>query len=300
MLDVARLRVLLAVARTGSVTGAAAELHYAQPSISHHLARLQAEAGVPLVQRMGRGVVLTEAGRLLAERAAEILGRLDSVHAELAAHAELRAGRVRLAAFPSVLATLVPAACARLATDHPDLELSLTEAEPPDALAALRAGEVDVALVFEHAEPDRGEYRDVTVSPLLEEPIYLVEALTHRPAGPRSRVDSYAGERWIAGCPRCRAHLVAVCAAAGFSPDIVFETDDYVAVQGLVRAGLGVSTLPGLALLAHRDPGVRIHRIPGQRRSVAVATYGRPPVPHPVQAFLDALGRVPFRPAWPR
>jgi DNA-binding transcriptional LysR family regulator len=298
--DLVRLRVLVAVARTGSVTAAAAALHYAQPSVSHHLARLEAEAGVPLVQRVGRGVALTEAGRLLVERAEEILGRVESVHTELAAHAELRAGRVRLAAFPSVLATLVPAACAGLAAEHPDLELSLTEAEPPDALSALRAGEVDVALVFEHDDTDPNEYRNVTVSPLLEEPIYLLEALPERPAGPRSRVDSYATERWIAGCPRCRAHLSAVCADAGFSPDIVFETDDYVAVQALVRAGLGVSTLPGLALVAHRDPGVRIHRIPGQRRSVAVATYGRPPVPLPVQAFLDALGRATFRPSWPR
>lgn len=300
MFDLARLRVLVAVARTGSVTAAAAELHYAQPSVSHHLARLEAEAGVPLIQRVGRGIALTDAGRLLVERAGEILGQVESVHTELAAHAELRAGRVRLAAFPSVLATLVPTACAHLAAEHPELELSLTEAEPPDALAALRAGAVDVALVFEHDDTDRNEHRNVIMTPLLDEPIYLVEALPRRPAGPRSRVDSYSAERWIAGCPRCRAHLSTVCAAAGFSPDIVFETDDYVAVQALVRAGLGVSTLPGLALLAHRDPGVRIHRIAGQRRSVAVATYGRPPAPLPVQAFLNALSRATFRPSWPR
>src|SRR5213078_4178176 len=100
MLDVTRLRVLAAVARHGSVTGAARELNYAQPSVSHHLARLEAETGSKLIQR--------------AERASEILGRLDAAENELAAHVGLRNGRVRLAAFPSALGTIVPAAAARL------------------------------------------------------------------------------------------------------------------------------------------------------------------------------------------
>src|SRR5918997_5972641 len=112
MLDVQRLRVLAAVARHGSVTAAAEALHYAQPSVSHHLARLEAETGSRLVQRVGRGVRLTEAGRLLADRAEEILGRLDAAEQELAAHTGLRSGRLRLAAFPSALGPLVPAAAA--------------------------------------------------------------------------------------------------------------------------------------------------------------------------------------------
>src|SRR5262245_51599724 len=140
MLDLNRLRVLVAVAREGSVTAAAEALHYAQPSVSHHLARLEAEAGVVLLRRVGRGVVLTDAGRLLVERAEEILGQVEAARAELAAHAGLRAGRVRLAAFPSALATLVPPAAARLAAQHPGVELALTEAEPPEALVALRNG----------------------------------------------------------------------------------------------------------------------------------------------------------------
>src|SRR5579862_5940847 len=119
MLDVTRLRVLDAVARHGSVTAAARALNYAQPSVSHHLARLEAETGAKLFQRAGRGIRLTNAGRLLAERAAEILGRLDAAETELAAHVGLREGRVRLAAFPSALGTLVPAAAARLRAQHP-------------------------------------------------------------------------------------------------------------------------------------------------------------------------------------
>ena len=150
MLDVTRLRVLVAVARHGSVTAAAHSLNYAQPSVSHHLARLEAETGTKLIQKAGRGIRLTDAGRLLAERASEIIGRLDAAENELAAYSGLRAGRLRLAAFPSALGTIVPAAAAILHTRHPSVDLRLTEAEPPEALRMLRAGYVDVALIFRH------------------------------------------------------------------------------------------------------------------------------------------------------
>src|ERR671911_1716775 len=111
MLDVNRLRVIDAVARRGSVTAAAKELNYSQPSVSHHLSRLEAETGAQLLQRAGRGIRLTQAGRLLADRAAEIIGRLDAADAELSAHVGLSAGRVRLAGFASGISSLVlPAA----------------------------------------------------------------------------------------------------------------------------------------------------------------------------------------------
>jgi DNA-binding transcriptional LysR family regulator len=116
MFDENRLRVFAAIAREGSMTAAATVLHYAQPSVSHHLARLEAEVGVPLVQRIGRGIRLTAAGRLLADRAEEILGRIDSARTELAAHAGLSAGHVRLAAFPSALAALAERTSSRRAS----------------------------------------------------------------------------------------------------------------------------------------------------------------------------------------
>ncbi|WP_116949477.1 LysR family transcriptional regulator [Jiangella endophytica] len=288
MLDLTRLRVLVAVAREGSVTAAADALHYAQPSVSHHLARLEAEVGMPLTQRAGRGLRLTEAGELLARRAEEILGQVEATEAELSAHAGLRTGRVRLAAFPSALATLVPAAAARFAAAHPDVELALSEAEPSVALTALRTGDADVAVVFAHGAL---EERGVTVEPLLTEPLYLVTPADDVPADdvPAGVLAAHASARWIAGCERCRTHLVESCELAGFTPAIAFETDDYVAVQALVAAGLGVSTLPGLALTANRHPGVRVEPLPGDRRTVAVATYGRSPAPLPVQAFRTAL-----------
>ncbi|MFD6141313.1 LysR family transcriptional regulator [Promicromonospora sp. NPDC060271] len=293
-LDLTRLRVLAAVARTGSVTAAAKELHYAQPSVSHHLSRLEADAGIPLLQRHGRGVRLTEAGRLLATRAEEILGRVEGARRELDALAGLRAGRARLAAFPSALATVVPDAVARLQQEHPGLSVGLVEHEPPDAVAALQSGAVDVALVFEHTDvrhvrsmDDLSRYESTTI---LDDPVHLVTAADLDAAPVPGFVPDLKlldDAEWIAGCERCRADMVARCAAVGFAPRIAFETDDYVAVQALVAAGAGVSLLPGLTLRAHRNPGIANAPLPGAVRRVMALTVG-PPAP-PAAALIRQL-----------
>jgi DNA-binding transcriptional LysR family regulator len=303
MLDVIRLRVLVAVAQHGSVTAAAHALNYAQPSISHHIARLEAETGARLLQRSGRGVRLTDAGRLLAERAEEIIGRLDAAEAELAAHIGLREGRVRLAAFPSALGTIVPAAAARLSAEWPGMDLMLTEAEPPEALRMLRAGYVDVALIFQHYQQDTDPVlpsaaEDGTRGRLvLDEPVHLVTA---QRAGKRHDPDeaaeadlaAFADHRWIAGCERCRSYLIRQCAQAGFTPKVAFTTDDYVAVQALVAAGLGVTTLPGLCLRAARHPGIAATPLPGARRHIFAVTYGDPPDPPATARLIDVLAQV--------
>jgi molybdate transport repressor ModE-like protein len=286
MLDVTRLRVLAAVARYGSVTAAARALGYAQASVSHHIARLEAETGSQLVQRVGRGIRLTEAGGMLAQRAEEILGRLDAAEADLAAYTGLRAGRVRLAAFPSALGTFVPEAAAAFVAEHPDVELRFTEAEPPDAVRLLRAGEVDVAVLFSY--PDTPVEDGLRPIRLMTEPIYLVT-----PADlSGDRLVDHAARRWITGCERCQAHLVRSCAEIGFRPDIAFTTDDYVAVQALVAAGLGVTTLPGLALSTPRHSRVRAVRLPDQDRRIDAAVYGQPPDPPATAALLTHLTRA--------
>ncbi|MBN0039858.1 LysR family transcriptional regulator [Cellulosimicrobium cellulans] len=298
-MDLTRLRVLAAVAREGSVTAAARSLHYAQPSVSHHLARLEAEVGAPLLERHGRGVRLTAAGRLLAARAEEILGRVGAARDELDALVSLSAGRVRLAAFPSALATLVPDVVARLARDHPGLGVGLVEAEPPEALDALRRGAVDVALVFEH-DRSPADVEGLRAVPVLAEELFLVRAADDGAgtggAGPARATASdrlvdlapLADAAWIAGCERCRADLVGRCERAGFTPRVAFETDDYVAVQSLVAAGVGVSLLPALALRAHRHPRVDAHALPGAARRVLAVTYGDRPSPG-AAAVVDGL-----------
>src|SRR3954452_2850304 len=140
MLDVTRLRVIDAVARHGSVTAAAKELHYSQPSVSHHLARLEAESGAQLLHRVGRGIRLTQAGHLLADRAAEILGRIDAADAELSAHVGLTAGRVRLAGFASAIGSLVVPAAGPLARGHPRPPLGSPGPPSPRARELLRPG----------------------------------------------------------------------------------------------------------------------------------------------------------------
>ncbi len=263
-----RLRVLVAVAQHGSVTAAARSLNYAQPSVSHHLARLEAETGARLTQRSGRGIRLTDAGRLLAGRAEEILGRLDAAERELAAHVEQRQERIRLAVFASALATIVPAALSRLTAGHPGIDLLLAEAEPPEAMRMLRAGQVDVALVSRHTQngtpvgpPAAAEGARTRL--ILDEQVHLVT--------------------------RPRHHLIWLCQHAGFSPKIAFTTDDHVAAQALVAAGLGVTILPGLAINAARHPGIHAQPLPGAWRQVLAVTYGQPPDPRAVDHLLDIL-----------
>src|SRR5919108_4020117 len=173
MLDVTRLRALDAVARHGSVTAAAQELDYSQSSVSHHISRLEAETGALLLQKAGRGIRLTQAGRLLADRAAEIIGRLDAADAELSAHIGLNAGRVRLAGFASAIGSLVPRAAAALARDHPGLEIGSIDTHPPEALELLRTGKVELAIIFRY-DDSQEEPSGVRLRHLLDDPMYLL------------------------------------------------------------------------------------------------------------------------------
>lgn len=281
MLDVVRLRVLAAVAATGSVTAAARQLHYSQPSVSHHLARLEAETGARLIRHVGRGIRLTPEGELLARRAVEIIGRVDAADAELADLVGLRTGRVRLAAFSSALSVLIPPAVAVLHRDHPGIELRLSDVHPTTAQQQLRDGSIDVAILFRYDDtvPDN----DIRYTHLLDDPVYLLS----RHAG-----DTLADHResaWIAGCPNCRTELVEVCGTAGFTPRIAYTSEDIIVEQSFVAAGLGVTTMPGLALRSHHADGVMASELAGVRRRIHVATFGEPPDPPATAALVDAL-----------
>jgi DNA-binding transcriptional LysR family regulator len=284
MLDVVRLRVIDAVSRYGSVTEAAKALHYTQPSVSHHLARLEAETGAQLLQRVGRGIRLTDAGQLLADRAAEIIGRVDAAEAELSAHVGLTAGRVRLAGFSSAIGSLVPPTIAALRREHPGLEISLIDTHPPEALELLRAGRIDVALIFRYDETEP-ESEGIRLHHLLDDPVYLLSSRRSK------KLVELRDSTWIAGCERCRSHLLWLCANEWFTPKISYITDDMVVLQALVGAGIGVTTIPGLALRAHRIKGITATKLNGADRHVYAATYGQPPDPPATAALLSALAR---------
>ncbi len=288
MLNLTQLKVLDAVARHRSVTEAAKELHYSQPSVSHHLARLEAATGANLIQRVGRGIRLTPEGELLAQRATEILGRLDAASAELAARVGLRAGRVRLAGFQTVLSTLVPKAAAELSRRHPGIELNLVDAHPSDGLRLLRAGQVDLALIFRHADSPLEE-DGIRLTHLLDDPIYLVSDR------PDQRLEDHRDSAWVGGCERCRAATVAACERAGFAPRFAFFCDDTVITQSLVAAGMGVAIVNGLALLAHQSPGIHAAPLTGNARQIYAATYGDPPDPPATTALLEILAESSAR-----
>lgn len=280
MLDLLRLKVLAAVARHGSVTVAARDLGYTQPSISHHLSRLEAEVGLPLTQRAGRGIRLTSAGELLAQRAAEILGRVDSAEEELAAIGGLRTGRVRVAGFQSALSTVVTAAAATMRTSSPDIALTLQDLHPDVALEQLRDGLIDVAVVFRYDDdvPDGMRFTH-----LFDDPMQLLST------EPGQALRDHAYSPWIAGCERCRRDLVSACEAVGFTPRIVYTSDDPLVQQSMVAAGLGVTTMPRLSVALHQVPGVETTELVDFRRRVHVATYGDPPDLPATSAFVRAL-----------
>jgi DNA-binding transcriptional LysR family regulator len=256
LLDPRHLVVFAEIARCGSLAAAAQALGWTQPAVAQHVKRLERDTGCALVIRTSRGVTLTEAGRSLATHAAAVTARLRAARADLHALADLRAGRVRLAAFPSASATFVPAAIARLQDAAPGLDIRLTEAEPDEARELLAAGDVDLAVTFSYDNVPDASAQPARTS-LFDDPLLLVLPSGHALAD-RTDADlaDALDQRWIAGCPRCRTHLTTAAASQGFLPDIRHSTDDYVVTQTLVSTGLGVALLPALALEAARHPRV--------------------------------------------
>ncbi len=298
MIEARHLRVLRAVDATGSFSAAARDLGCMQPAVSQQMKALEQAAGTALLVRAGREIRLTEAGRALLRHAVGILAGLTAAEEEVAAIACLRAGRVRLVSFPSGSSALVPTALAELRAAHPGTEVSLVDAEPPRSVETAagrrlrdRAGLPLPGVGGAAGTPrDAPEWSDLVVRPLLTDRLVGLVPEGHRFAEARVvGIAELAEEPWIAGCPRCRRHLVEVCEEAGFTPRIDFATDDYPAVVGLVGAGLGVAVLPELALESVRTKRVRTVRVePVHREVVALTLPDLTRVPA-VAATLDRL-----------
>ncbi|MFE6481979.1 LysR family transcriptional regulator [Streptomyces sp. NPDC088747] len=297
MIEARHLRVLRAVAATGSFSAAGRELGCTQPAVSQQMKALEASVGTPLLVRTGRETRLTQAGEALVRHAAGIIAGLTAAEEEVAAIAGLRAGRVRLVSFPSGSSTLVPTALAALRAAHPGTRVSLEEAEPPRSVEMLREGDCDIALAFRYEGAGADEWDDLVVRPLLLDRLVGLVPENHRLARSGSvSIGELAGDPWIAGCPRCRRQLVEVCRGAGFEPRIDFATDDYPAVVGLVAAGLGVAVLPELAIESVRPKGARTVTVepPVRREIVALTLPDLAQVPA-VAATLDRLARAARR-----
>jgi DNA-binding transcriptional LysR family regulator len=275
MLDPRRLLILDAVAREGSMTAAAAALAYTPSAVSQAIGALEREAGAQLVDRGPRGVRLTEAGAVLARHAAALRERLALAADELDDVKGLRAGRLRIAAFPSAGSVLVPPAIAAFRAAHPGVELTLEEAEPPVAADGLRDGRYDVAVVFEYDFEAMLDPAGLALHALGTDEMLV--ALP--PAHPLADADpvpmaALAAETWVASQdPGCKRLLTHGAGRAGFTPKVAFASDDYGAVGRLVLAGVGVALVPALAAPAVGDAVVlkRLDPAPARRISVAVA-----------------------------
>ncbi|HWD62057.1 MAG TPA: LysR family transcriptional regulator [Humibacter sp.] len=286
-LDAHTLRIVRAIVEHGSITAAATALGYSQPAVSQHLRRAEARIGMPLVARSGRGIRLTEAGRVLAKHARTITTALDAAAGELAELSGLRSGRVRLASFPTASSTLVPQVLRTLAADHPGIGVNYLEAEPPEAVDAVRSQRADLAITFSYpgdrVDPHGESARGLVVVPLWSDEMKLVVPAGHPDASSDDvPLADLAGESWIAGCQRCRGHLLQLAEASGFQPEIAYETDNVTAVLGMVAAGLGVALLPALALATAGIPrGVAVRTTANHdRRTIhLVASQGSDQVP---------------------
>lgn len=282
MLSLARLKVFREVAVCRSFSAAADALGYTQSSVSQQIGVLERELGVTLIDRGSRPIRPTPAGEAVLLRAEALLAQAEAVEHELTGLAEGEGGTLRLGGFFTAWATFVPAGVAAFARARPAVQLELRQVEPDLALRALRAGELDVAVVYRLPEEERDPA--LTWTPLLDDPYAVALPARHRLASERVvELARLAGERWV--CPPLETaytqSLLRLCRErGGFTPNIVLQTGDIAMAQPLVAAGLAVALLPRLGL----EP---------RHGGVAVRPMGEAPLARSVWAVRHGARRLP-------
>jgi DNA-binding transcriptional LysR family regulator len=262
VLDPQQLRLLQEVARSGSYSAAGRALGFTQPAITYQMKSLEKSVGTALTVRTGRTMRLTPAGTALLSHAQPILAALRAAEKDLESLSATGAGLVRLAAFPSSCATVVPAAMAAMRRTLPDVEVRLVQAEPPHARTLVRRGDVDVALCYRFTAPkssllEAAGNAGLEQRELLVEEMHLILPMDHPSASHRRiSIDQLADATFVIASAQFEDRLHRAAAAAGFRPKILMMADDYVAMQSLVASGFGVALVPDLALRAHRDPRI--------------------------------------------
>lgn len=267
-MDTTLLVVFREVARLGSFTAAATTLGYTQSAVSRQISTLEGELGVGLFDRLPRGVALTEEGRSLLPHAETLLERLDAARSDLRSLRDLESGRLRIGAFATADAALVPWAMASFRREHPKVVVTLAERLTPDLVTLLMTGELDIAVVSSYSGDDLGE---LELEHLLDDAMYVALPPGH-PLASRGEVAfaDLVEESWIAGDTRAERTLIG----SAFEPRIEMVAREWIAKQGLVAAGLGVTMIPSLAVAAARpDLAVVVLRDANAPvRSVYVAT----------------------------
>lgn len=290
MLENRHLVTFDAVLRQGTFAAAARELGYTQPGVSQQMRALERELNATLFVRDGRGLTLSEQGEALAARVPGLLAELRSTHERVQAVSRLRAGRVRVCAFPSANAVLVPAALSRMRSQNQGVDVELFEAEPPESLQGLEQGTYDLVVSFRYADPTPLPHGMATVE-LMREPLVLLLPQGH-PLNRRQYVElgELREERWVAGCVRCRQEFFQACHDAGFEPRVDFTTDDNLAVQSYVVSGLGLAVVPQMVQSFVRHPRLRTRPISPSRTRVVTATMlASPRQPPALRQMLASL-----------
>ncbi|MFG2111644.1 LysR substrate-binding domain-containing protein [Streptomyces sp. NPDC048718] len=295
MLDVRRLRLLRELDLRGTIAAVAEALAFTPSAVSQQLGTLEREAGVALLERSGRGVRLTPAGRNLVRHAEAVLERLEQAEAELAEARHGPAGPLRIGAFPTATRALVPEALALLAARFPALEPMVSEMDPSGVAHALRAGDLDVALVHDYDLVPKPPEPGLAGVPLCEEAMYL--ACRDERGGPGASVGAGGLEvlalrrdsPWIMAAPdtMCRAVTEQMCRAAGFVPRVRHQVDEFATVLAFVAAGHGVAVVPQLGA-TQPPPGVSLTALPVRRRT-RIAFRGGAGAHPSVAALTEAL-----------
>jgi DNA-binding transcriptional LysR family regulator len=296
MLDLRRLRLLRELHARGTIAAVADALQYTPSAVSQQLAVLEREAGRPLLQRVGRGVRLTDDALILVGHAEALLDRAERAEAELAAGAGRVAGRARIASFQSMALRLALPAMQHLAVTAPDLRCELVEAEPEQSLPALALGDVDLVLADEWQHQPRARTPGVEREDLCRDPVALAlpadhpAALRHRDAVPLSALSDAV---WVTGHPDAGWDAVTVRTCrelGGFDPDIRHRMNDSVISLALVAAGQAVTLMPRLVGIDHH-PGIAVRAIAegAVDRMIFMATRAADAQRPSVQALRDAI-----------
>ncbi|GGV22034.1 LysR family transcriptional regulator [Streptomyces longisporoflavus] len=298
MYDPTRLAALVAVSEAGSITRAAERLGYTVPALSQQLAKLEREAGAPLLVRHHRGARLTGAGELLLARARRVLDEMEQARHELAQLADLSGDRLSVGTFTDAGIQLLPPALTAFRRAHPDIELTVRGYEPPLGVAAVAAGEVDLALTHTYEPTAPAPLpASLTAEPVLVEELVLVTSPGHALASASARLplSELAGHPLISVAPAHppRQGVESALAAAGATPSVLVETPNYALVCALVSSGLGIAVVPEMVARAPAAPvGVRLLEPGNLRRTISVVH--RTDEPHPAADTFRALLRGAF------
>lgn len=295
MLDVRRLRLLRELSLRGTIAAVAEALAFTPSAVSQQLSVLEREAGVPLLERTGRRVTLTPAGQKLVHHAEAVLERLEQATADLADTRRGLAGPLRIGTFPTATRAIVLAALASLVHQHPGLEPMVLEIDPAEVAGALRAGDLDVALIHEYDFVPSPAEPGLAAQPLCAEPMYLASTSpAPGEAADRWVIGHWKDSPWITATPGtlCHAMTVRACHAAGFTPHVRHQVDDFATVLALVAAGQGVAVVPHLGIV-DPTPAVTLTRLPIHRRTKIAYRTGAAGHPAVAATAVALQGAVP-------